>query len=146
MPPYIAKSKTDSYSTPTDLYKRLDDEFNFDDFDPCPLNDKPTFDGLKIDWKPSTFVNPPYSRLQSTKKYGIGWVEKAHLECLKGNLVVMLIPSRTDTKWFHEIIQRHSYEIRFLKGRLKFSNLKTAAPFPSMIVIFKPHSLVANRR
>ena len=54
----------------------------------------------------------------------------------KNTLVVMLIPSRTDTKWFHKYIYKNA-EIRFIKGRLKFGNSANFAPFPSMIVIFK---------
>lgn len=50
----------------------------------------------------------------------------------------MLIPARTDTRWFHEFIyNKENVEIRFLKGRLKFGNAKNSAPFPSMIVVFK---------
>ena len=77
------------------------------------------------------FCNPPYGR-------GIGkWVEKAYMESQKPNtLVVMLIPARTDTKWFHEFIYGKA-EVRFVKGRLKFGGSKGNAPFPSMIVIFK---------
>lgn len=77
------------------------------------------------------FCNPPYGR-------GIGdWVKKAYEESQEPNtLVVMLIPARTDTKWFHEYIYGKA-EIRFIKGRLKFGGCKNAAPFPSMVVIFK---------
>ena len=77
------------------------------------------------------FCNPPYGRV-------IGlWVEKAYTESKKPDtLVVMLIPARTDTKWFHEYIYGKA-EIRFIKGRLKFGGCKNAAPFPSMVVIFK---------
>ena len=133
------KSKTTSWSTPKDLYDKLNDEFKFDDFDPCPLNDNPEFDGLKIEWADNTFVNPPYDKLGSTKKNGIGWVEKAWLESTKGKLVVMLIPARTDTAWFHDIIQKDlSIEVRFIRGRLKFGESKTSAPFPSMVVIMRP--------
>lgn len=77
------------------------------------------------------FCNPPYGRV-------IGqWVEKAYKESQKPNtLVVMLIPARTDTKWFHDYIYGKA-EIRFIKGRLKFGGCKNAAPFPSMVVIFR---------
>lgn len=54
---------------------------------------------------------------------------------MRGGTVVMLLPARTDTKWFHEYIYNKA-EIRFIKGRLKFGNSKNAAPFPSMIVVF----------
>ena len=49
---------------------------------------------------------------------------------------MFLIPARTDTKWFHEIVLPHAQEIRFLRGRLKFGGMKNSAPFPSMLVIF----------
>ena len=48
----------------------------------------------------------------------------------------MLIPARTDTKWFHKYIYGKA-EIRFVKGRLKFGDSNNSAPFPSMVVIFK---------
>jgi site-specific DNA-methyltransferase (adenine-specific) len=135
MPGYINKSKTDSWSTPPDLFNKLNDEYNFDDFDPCPLSDDPDFDGTQIDWAKRTFVNPPYSQLKSTKKH-LGWIEKAHIEAEKGNMVIMLIPARTDTQWFHDIILKFNYEVTFLRGRLKFGDGKNPAPFPCMIVKF----------
>ena len=49
----------------------------------------------------------------------------------------MLIPARTDTKYFHNYIYKKATEIRFIKGRLKFGDAKNSAPFPSMVVIFK---------
>ena len=77
------------------------------------------------------FCNPPYGR-------AIGeWVEKAYREGTKdGTIVVMLIPARTDTKYFHDFIL-HRSEIRFISGRLKFGEAAQSAPFPSMLVIFR---------
>lgn len=77
------------------------------------------------------FCNPPYGR-------EIGkWVEKAYRENQEhGNLVVMLLPARTDTKWFHDFIYNVA-EIRFIRGRLKFGDSKNSAPFPSMVVIYR---------
>lgn len=76
------------------------------------------------------FCNPPYSEISK-------WVEKAFYETRKDNtLVVLLIPARTDTKYFHNYIL-HRTEIRFVKGRLKFGDSKNSAPFPSMVVIFR---------
>jgi len=75
------------------------------------------------------FVNPPYSNISE-------WVAKCYEEGRKENtLVVMLIPSRTDTKYFHDYILNRA-EIRFVKGRLKFGSSKNSAPFPSMLVIY----------
>jgi len=87
---------------------------------------------LQQDWQGyRVFCNPPYG-----KEIG-KWVEKCYLESQKPNtMCVMLIPARTDTKWFHEFIYNKA-ETRFLKGRLKFGNSTNSAPFPSMIVIFK---------
>ena len=76
------------------------------------------------------FCNPPYSNIAE-------WVKKCYEESKKdGTLVVMLIPARTDTKYFHDYIL-HRAEVRFIKGRLKFGDSKNSAPFPSMIVIFR---------
>lgn len=76
------------------------------------------------------FCNPPYSKAAE-------WARKCYTESLKPKTtVVLLVPARTDTKWFHKYIY-HRAEIRFLKGRLKFSDSQNAAPFPSMLVIFR---------
>ena len=87
-------------------------------------------------WTETVFCNPPYGRNITGK-----WVKKAH-DTLKSarnrTVVVMLIPARTDTKWFHEYIyDKPNVEIRFLKGRLKFVGAEHSAPFPSMVVIFR---------
>lgn len=77
------------------------------------------------------FCNPPYGR-QIGK-----WVQKASEESKKPKtIVVMLIPARTDTKWFHEYIYGKT-EIRFIKGRIRFGGGTRNAPFPSMIVVFR---------
>lgn len=76
------------------------------------------------------FCNPPYSQIDK-------WVAKAFYETKQENtLVVLLIPSRTDTRYFHNYIYGRA-EIRFIKGRLKFGEGKNSAPFPSMLVIFR---------
>ena len=134
---YMPKSQTDSWSTPNALYADLNKEFQFDKYDPCPLEDNPQNNGLVEEWAKTTFVNPPYSQLKTTKER-LGWVEKAHIECQKGKTIVMLIPSRTDTQWFHDIILENSYEVRFVRGRLKFGDAKAAAPFPNIIVVMRP--------
>jgi len=115
------------WKTPKAVYQVLDSEFSFD-FDPCPSN--PSFDGLSIEWKASNFVNPPYGR-ELPK-----WIKKGFDEWKKGKTVVFLIPSRTDTSYWHDYIMKAD-EIRFIKGRLKFDDFKNPAPFPSAIIIFK---------
>lgn len=142
-------SKSDEWETPTDLYEKLNDEFRFT-LDPacrdynrkCAKYYTIEDNGLEKDWNGEiVFVNPPYGRSISK------WVKKSYEESLKGIRVVMLIPARTDTKWFHDYIL-HKAEIRFIKGRLKFINRMlpswredgnfkiSPAPFPTMIVIY----------
>jgi len=121
------------WQTPERVFQELNEEFNFD-FDPCPTS--PDFDGLKIAWGDRNFVNPPYGR-------EIGkWIEKGYWEHLMfGKVVVFLIPSRTDTRWWHDYVMKAD-EIRFIKGRLKFRGAKNSAPFPSCIVIFDKRNVV----
>jgi len=113
--------------TPEDLYRQLDEEFHFD-FDPCPVN--PTFDGLKVEWGKSNYVNPPY-------RNKVPWILKAIEESRKGKTVVMLLPVDTSTSWFHDLILPNADEIRFIRGRLKFRPKGYPAQFPSMIVVFR---------
>lgn len=127
-------SATDEWSTPQDVFDKLNDEFSFT-LDPCAndTNHKckkyftKTENGLLQDWDDEiVFCNPPYGR-------EIGkWVKKA---AESKATVVMLLPARTDTKWFHDYIYEKA-EIRFIKGRLKFGEAQNSAPFPSMVVIF----------
>jgi site-specific DNA-methyltransferase (adenine-specific) len=122
----LFSSANGCWKTPPDLYAALDAEFHFDD-DPCP---EAGIFGLDRSWGKSSYVNPPYSNIRE-------WMEKGLAEYRLGKIVVFLIPARTDTKWFHEIVLPFALEIRFVKGRLKFQGAKYNAPFPSMIVIFK---------
>ena len=135
----LFSSKTDMWATPQDFYNKLNEEFKFT-LDPCALKDNakcnkyftPEDDGLTKDWGGNiVFCNPPYGRDISK------WVEKCYNESKKTNTtVVLLIPARTDTIYFHKFIYKKVKDIRFIKGRLKFGNSKNSAPFPSMVVIF----------
>ena len=137
-------SKSNEWETPQELFDKLDNEFNFT-LDVCASEENAkvdTFhtietDGLTSNWQGHTcFMNPPYGR-------EIGkWIKKAYEESRKKETtVVCLIPSRTDTKYFHDYCLKG--EIRFLRGRLLFRQngieptKDQRAPFPSMIVIFK---------
>lgn len=127
---------SDHWQTPKWLYDKLNDEFNFD-FDPCPLNS--TFDGLKENWGERNFINPPYNRIDKPK-----FIQKAFDEWKKGKTCVLLIPSATGTKQFHDLILPNA-EIRFLKGRIAFCGYNTKGEYTtknkgkhdSMIVIFR---------
>lgn len=132
-------SKSDDWSTPQDFFDNLNQEFNFT-LDPCAdiYNHKcekyytEEDDGLSKSWEGEiVFCNPPYG------KHIKDWVYKGYIEGNKPNTtVVMLIPARTDTRYFHKYVYNKA-EIRFIKGRLKFGNSKNSAPFPSMIVIYR---------
>ena len=130
----LFSSKTDDWATPQSFFDGLDKEFHFT-LDVCAdtLNHKckqyftKDDDGLSMDWGGEIiWCNPPYGR-------EIGkWVQKCSEHT---NTAVMLLPARTDTRWFHDYIY-HKAEIRFIKGRLKFGDGKNPAPFPSMVAIF----------
>jgi phage N-6-adenine-methyltransferase len=127
--------------TPKPFFKILDDEFHFTTDVGATKENALCTNYLGLDngrnaledgqsWGEVNYCNPPYGR-------GIGdWVWKAHFESLEGKIVVMLLPARTDTKWFHDWIFGKASEVRFVRGRIKFSNAKTGAPFPSMVVVY----------
>lgn len=129
-------SNSCEWATPLQVFRELDQEFHFN-LDPCATPDNAKckrfytkeIDGLLQNWGGcSVFCNPPYGR-------EIGkWVRKCYEESKRAT-VVMLIPARTDTAWFHDYIWNKS-EVRFIRGRLHFNGAKNAAPFPSMIVVF----------
>lgn len=132
-------SKTEMWETPQDFFDKLNEEFHFT-LDVCaiPENAKcenfytPEIDGLTQPWTGTVWCNPPYGRQIGS------WVRRALFASVAGNTVVMLLPARTDTRWFHEYIYgRENVEIRFIRGRLKFGGSKNSAPFPSMVVVFR---------
>jgi len=124
------RGRHDNVATPSQLYAELNKEFNFD-HDPCPLNPSGLRDrdGLGA-WGKRNFVNPPYSNKEP-------WLKRAVEEQRKGNLTVMLLPVDTSTTWFHDLVLPNA-EIRFLRGRLRFSQYGQPAKYASMIVIFRP--------
>lgn len=135
----LFSSKEEKWETPQDFFDKLNEEFHFTlDAAASPDNAKCTNyfteeqDGLAQSWDGYTvWCNPPYCR-----KTG-AWVKKAYEEHQRtGCTVVMLLPSRTDVRWFHDYILGKA-EIRFIKGRLKFGGSKNSAPFPSIVVIYR---------
>ena len=132
----IFSRSTDEWETPSDVYKALDDEFHFT-LDPCATKENRKCEkyftaeenGLEKNWGGEiVFCNPPYSRVRD-------WVKKCSDESAHAT-VVMLIPARTDTRWFHDYVYGKA-EVRFIRGRLHYSNSKYSCPFPSMIVVFR---------
>ncbi len=137
----LMTSLTDQWATPKDLFDELDAEFSFD-LDACASewNYKvanyfdEAADGLAQVWTGTVWCNPPYGRVIKD------WVRKAYESAKAGATVVMLIPARTDTAYWHDYVMKG--EVRFLRGRVKFVSAdgdgSKPAPFPSAIVIFKP--------
>ena len=143
---------SDNWSTPQDFWDVLNAEFDFDmDVAASKENSKCgencftiEDDALSRDWgwpleHPTIcWLNPPYSKCRE-------FIAKAALEASKGCTVVCLVPSRTDTRWWHGSVwdrekhqPRPGVEVRFIKGRLKFGGAACGAPFPSVIVVFRP--------
>lgn len=136
-------SETDEWETPKGFFTKLDSEFIFT-LDPCCTAENTKVrqnffteadNGLEQSWKGHTvFMNPPYSQCAL-------WLEKACREAYTHNVTtVALIPSRTDTKYWHDYVMK-AWEVRLVKGRLTFKNpnkpKQNPAPFPSAVVVFK---------
>ncbi len=111
----------DNYATDEKIMKMFNDWY-----DPCPLNSTPNFDGLSIDWKEKTYVNPPYSK-------PLDWVIKAIEEHKKGKTIVMLLRMDTSTRWF-KLLQEEGATFLWVNGRLRFRTGKPAN-FPSMLAV-----------
>ena len=140
-------SNKNYWETPHEFFGKLNREFNFEldvasngDNAKCERYFTELENGLEQDWRGNVFCNPPYGR-------EIGdWVKKAHDESLvnTNGVIVLLIPARTDTRYWHDYIFNKASEIRFLKGRLKFElngAPKQSAPFPSAVVIYRSNDV-----
>jgi phage N-6-adenine-methyltransferase len=137
------ESARQDWPTPQDLFDRLMEEFQFEidiaaalENTKCKLFWSKEQDALRQDWKLRGWLNPPYgdgkgNRLQD-------WVRKAWEDARKysGSLTVMLIPARTNTKWFHKYCMTAA-EVRFIEGRPKFGGADHGLPQPLVLVVFK---------
>lgn len=130
----LFSSSSEEWETPQNLFDELNKEFHFtldvcstDENAKCRKHYTKADDGLSQKWEGCCWCNPPYG-----KRIG-KWVQKAaESDCT----VVMLLPARTDTRWFHDYIYNRA-EVRFIRGRLRFGEAKSTAPFPSMVVVFR---------
>jgi site-specific DNA-methyltransferase (adenine-specific) len=142
-------SLDDTWTTPRDFFDKLNAEFNFG-LDAAALQastlvpdnwygpdhpDPAARDALRIDWNHNSrgrpiWLNPPYGRVIKD------WMRKASEVASGGGTVVCLVPARTDTAWWHDYCI-NAYEIRYIRGRLKFGGQKNSAPFPSAVVVMK---------
>lgn len=128
-------SRTDDWETPAELFAELNEIFHFD-LDACATRENAKCsryftkrdDALSKRWTGTVWMNPPYGREIAA------FMRKAYEESLSGATVVCLVPSRTDTAWWHRYAKQG--QIIFLRGRLRFGATTASAPFPSAIVIF----------
>lgn len=136
----LEQPKSHEWTTPIELFQQLDAEFNFQldaaasaENALCQHFFTKEMDGLAWPWAGwgPVWLNCPYGTQ-------IGrWVQKSYEEAQKGAIVVMLIPARTETRYWHDFVMRAA-EIRFIRGRLRFSGATVNAPFPSAVVVFRP--------
>ncbi len=146
----LYSSNNMNWCTPQDFFEELNQEYHFeldaaatDKSAKCSKYYTPADDGLSQPWTTTggaIFCNPPYGR---NVKH---WVKKAYEESKTGITIVLLIPARTDTTWFHDYIYGKA-DIKFIKGRLTFTDedgnpsvdkkgRRMPAPFPSMVVTY----------
>lgn len=137
----LFSSATDEWSTPRDLLAQLADEFGPFDLDMCATADNAAAaryftradDGLQQAWAATcVWMNPPYGRPMPQ------WMAKARASVAAGSCrrVVCLVPARTDTRWWQQVVQPHAALVRFLPGRVTFGQARHPAPFPSAVVVF----------
>lgn len=155
---YMIPAKTSEWPTPAVVFDPLDTEFGPFTLDPCGAAEHhytawkianhnggrcfdgstEALDGLAQPWQGRVFMNPPYGRTTPL------WIAKAHEEIVTGHaeIVVALLKSTTDVRWWHEYVENCSYvaERRFIKGRIHFGDGKAPAPFPSVIVVWQRSS------
>ena len=147
----MRSSLDDTWTTPRDFFDKLNAEFDFG-LDAAALQnstlvpdnwygpdhpDPAARDALRIDWNHNSrgkpiWLNPPYGRVIKD------WMRKASEVASGGGTVVCLVPARTDTAWWHDYCI-NAYEIRYIRGRLKFGGQKNSAPFPSAVVVMRKH-------
>lgn len=145
MTAYMPKAKSYEWETPPHIVDPLNNEFGFTlDVAASDLNTKckkyftKEIDGLAQEWTGRCWMNPPYGQDLNH------WMKKAFESALRGVLTVCLVPSRTDTRWWHSFAMHG--EIRFIKGRIKFVGTAHPAPFPSVVIVLDPSRVTATAR
>jgi len=135
----LYSSATDEWATPRSFFAKLHRRYKFT-LDPCATSDNaccPLYftkadDGLKQDWGTyRIFCNPPYGRTLGA------WARKSFEASQRGALVVLLVPARTDTAWFHDWVWGKA-KVEFIRRRVRFGNAEASAPFPSMLAVYLP--------
>lgn len=135
------------WRTPAGVFTDLDREFDFT-LDPCaagPIKRGIQWfgardDGLAHPWHGRVFVNPPYGRAIAD------WMAKIVAERVNCEVIVALVPARSDTAWWHDCALLAD-QVRFVRGRLSFEGVATAggrrlragaSPFPSVLLVYRP--------
>lgn len=135
---YMPQSKSDTHITPDEVFDVIRNKWNMEPFsfyDPCPAN--ADFDGLKVGWHDWNYINPPYAAKKGERQTMLDkFVRKALAEQEQGNYSIMLLPSKTDQDWFHELIKRN-LDIHWFDHRLKFKNNKDRATQPHFLVMIR---------
>lgn len=134
----LLSSNRQDWATPQAFFDLVDAEFGFtldaaasQDNAKCEAYYTEEMDGLGCAWPGVVWCNPPYGRAIAD------WVRKGYEEAQKGSVVVMLIPARTDTAYWHDYVMQAA-EVRLIRGRLVFGAARSGAPFPSALVVFRP--------
>jgi len=128
------------WQTPLELFTPLHQEFGFT-LDACATAGNaqcaryftPEQDGLSQRWNGVVWCNPPYGAAEIAK-----WLCKAIQSATEGATVVMLVPADTQRAWWHEFVLPHAAEIRYVRGGVRFVGAKQRAPFPSVVLVFRP--------
>lgn len=135
MTKYNYTKTSEDYLTPPELVKMAFEYFgcNIELFDLdvcCSKENIPALeyykfgeiDGLKEKWDSFNWCNPPYSQCEK-------WVKKAYNEQRQGNTTVMLLPVRTETKYWHEyILHNRDVDIIWLRKGYRFLHPETEQP------------------
>lgn len=143
----LFSSEKETHETPQWLFDELNKQFEFD-VDVCALPESakceryftPTDNAFTKVWNGCCWMNPPYGR-----KISEWMIYAAEQSSQNGSTIVCLVPSRTDTKWFHNALENEP-AVMFIKRRLKFGNAKALAPFPSMIMVFSSNAKLAQEK
>ena len=134
------KTQKQQWETPDELFNYLNRIYSFDfDLASSSTNTKcknffsKEEDALSQKWVGVCWLNPPYGDKKSKLS---DWVKKAFDETNNKNcVVVMLIPARTNTNWWHDYCMQ-SQEVIFIKGRPKFKGCIHGLPQPLALVVF----------
>lgn len=130
-------AKSVEYETPQAFFDALDVEFHFTldvaasiENAKCLVFYTRDQDGLSQSWTGTCWCNPPYGRDLPR------WIRKAVESARAGTTTVMLIPARTNTNWWHDLVMVHGV-VRFVRGRLRFNGGRHGLPFPLAVVVIQ---------